>query len=203
MLMDDIFAIKGRDTVVAAGSQQGLGDGLERRSRDRWDRRRGRPWSLVSSDVRDSLDHAQAGVQRSAPSARAGPTAYRAGPSVGQVRLGSSPTPSDAGAIANLTRRASTKSCAQLNTPSWCTSGPSGAGRARRSTRSFPRSLSEYAGKVRVARVDVDDNPDLARRFEVMSIPALIVFKDRRRSKDIDRRREQASAARSARRVHR
>jgi len=36
----------------------------------------------------------------------------------------------------------------------------------------------EQAGKVRVAKVNVDDNPDLARRFDVMSIPTLIVFKD-------------------------
>ena len=36
----------------------------------------------------------------------------------------------------------------------------------------------EYAGKLRVAKVNVDDSPDVARRFEVMSIPTLIVFKD-------------------------
>ena len=29
-----------------------------------------------------------------------------------------------------------------------------------------------------VAKLNVDDNPDAARRFEVMSIPTLIVFKD-------------------------
>ena len=37
---------------------------------------------------------------------------------------------------------------------------------------------SEHAGKVTVAKLNVDDNPDAARRFEVMSIPTLIVFKD-------------------------
>jgi thioredoxin 1 len=36
----------------------------------------------------------------------------------------------------------------------------------------------EQAGKVKVAKLNVDDNPDVARRFEVMSIPTLIVFKD-------------------------
>jgi thioredoxin 1 len=36
----------------------------------------------------------------------------------------------------------------------------------------------EYAGKLRIAKLNVDDNPDVARRFEVMSIPTLILFKD-------------------------
>ncbi|MBW3627026.1 MAG: thioredoxin [Actinobacteria bacterium] len=36
----------------------------------------------------------------------------------------------------------------------------------------------EHAGKLRVGKVNVDDSPDVARRFEVMSIPTLIVFKD-------------------------
>ena len=29
-----------------------------------------------------------------------------------------------------------------------------------------------------MAKLNVDDNPDVARRFDVMSIPTLIVFKD-------------------------
>jgi thioredoxin 1 len=36
----------------------------------------------------------------------------------------------------------------------------------------------DYAGKLRIAKINVDDNPDVARRFEVMSIPTLILFKD-------------------------
>ena len=36
----------------------------------------------------------------------------------------------------------------------------------------------EQAGKVTFAKLNVDDNPDIARRFDVMSIPTLIVFKD-------------------------
>ena len=36
----------------------------------------------------------------------------------------------------------------------------------------------EHAGKLTVAKLNVDDNPDIARRFDVMSIPTLIVFKD-------------------------
>jgi thioredoxin 1 len=36
----------------------------------------------------------------------------------------------------------------------------------------------EQQGKVRIAKVNVDEQPDLARRFDVMSIPTLILFKD-------------------------
>jgi thioredoxin 1 len=37
---------------------------------------------------------------------------------------------------------------------------------------------TEHAGKVKVAKLNVDDNPNVTRRFEVMSIPTLIVFQD-------------------------
>ncbi len=37
---------------------------------------------------------------------------------------------------------------------------------------------SEQAGKLSFAKLNVDDSPDVARRFDVMSIPTLIVFKD-------------------------
>ncbi len=37
---------------------------------------------------------------------------------------------------------------------------------------------SENAGKVKIAKLNVDENPDAARRYEVMSIPTLIVFRD-------------------------
>jgi thioredoxin 1 len=36
----------------------------------------------------------------------------------------------------------------------------------------------EHAGKVKIVKVNVDENPQLARDFDVMSIPTLIVFKD-------------------------
>jgi thioredoxin 1 len=36
---------------------------------------------------------------------------------------------------------------------------------------------NEQGGKLTVAKLNVDDNPDTARRFEVMSIPTLLVFK--------------------------
>ncbi|MDQ7819093.1 MAG: thioredoxin [Armatimonadota bacterium] len=36
---------------------------------------------------------------------------------------------------------------------------------------------SEYAGRVKVVKVDVDSNPHLAHRYGIMSIPTLGVFK--------------------------
>ncbi len=35
-----------------------------------------------------------------------------------------------------------------------------------------------YEGQVKVAKVNVDDNPDTASRYGVMSIPTLILFKN-------------------------
>jgi len=36
----------------------------------------------------------------------------------------------------------------------------------------------EHVGRVQVAKINIDDNLDVTRRFEVMSIPTLILFKD-------------------------
>jgi thioredoxin 2 len=38
----------------------------------------------------------------------------------------------------------------------------------------------EYAGRLKVVKVNVDDNPALARQFRAMSIPTLVVLKDGR-----------------------
>ena len=37
---------------------------------------------------------------------------------------------------------------------------------------------SEQDGKLRIAKLNVDENLEIARRFEVMSIPTLILFKE-------------------------
>ena len=37
---------------------------------------------------------------------------------------------------------------------------------------------TEQSGKLQVTKVNVDENPGLARTFDVMSIPTLLVFQD-------------------------
>jgi thioredoxin 1 len=37
---------------------------------------------------------------------------------------------------------------------------------------------SDFEGKAVVAKVDVDDNEDLARRFGIVSIPSVFIFKN-------------------------
>jgi thioredoxin 1 len=37
---------------------------------------------------------------------------------------------------------------------------------------------SDHPDTLKVVKVNVDDSPDVARRFEIMSIPTLMVFQD-------------------------
>ncbi len=36
----------------------------------------------------------------------------------------------------------------------------------------------QYDGKVKIGKVNVDENPEIAQRYDVMNIPTLIVFKN-------------------------
>jgi thioredoxin 1 len=37
---------------------------------------------------------------------------------------------------------------------------------------------ADYEGKVKILKVNVDENPDTASRYSIMSIPTMILFKD-------------------------
>lgn len=37
---------------------------------------------------------------------------------------------------------------------------------------------AEYAGKVTVGKLNVDDNPNIAMKYKIRSIPAVLLFKD-------------------------
>jgi thioredoxin 1 len=37
---------------------------------------------------------------------------------------------------------------------------------------------SDYAGRAKVAKVDVDANPQMAARYGITSIPSLLIFKN-------------------------
>lgn len=39
---------------------------------------------------------------------------------------------------------------------------------------------NEYAGKLRVMKLNTDENPEIAGRYQVMSIPTILFFKDGR-----------------------
>jgi thioredoxin 1 len=49
---------------------------------------------------------------------------------------------------------------------------------------SIEQLATEYAGKAKIFKLDVDSEGDLAQQYGVMSIPALLVFKG---GKEVDR----------------
>ena len=52
----------------------------------------------------------------------------------------------------------------------WC--GP-----CRSQTSILEQFADKVAGKVKVCKVNVDENPELAREFGIMSIPTIMVFR--------------------------
>ena len=43
----------------------------------------------------------------------------------------------------------------------------------------------EYSGKILIGKLDVDENPATAERFQVFSIPTMIIFKDGSKLNDL------------------
>ena len=78
-------------------------------------------------------------------------------------------------ARASPTRPSSRRSCRPRRRSS-STSGRRGAGRARRSSRSCAELETEHEGRVKFAKLDIDQNLQTASRYEVLSIPTAILF---------------------------
>ncbi len=58
--------------------------------------------------------------------------------------------------------------------PSWSTSGPNGAAPASRSP--LTSSAEELGDKVKVVKLNIDDNPMTAGRFGVRGLPTFMIF---------------------------
>jgi thioredoxin 1 len=56
-------------------------------------------------------------------------------------------------------------------------SGPNGAAPAKQIGPALEELATEYEGKLKIAKVNVDENPNLPARFGVRGIPALFMFK--------------------------
>jgi len=55
----------------------------------------------------------------------------------------------------------------------WC--GP-----CKRLGPTIDQLASDYAGKVTIGKLNVDDNPNTASKFQIRGIPAVLLFKDGR-----------------------
>ena len=53
----------------------------------------------------------------------------------------------------------------------WC-------GTCRALTPVIEQIAADYAGKVLVGKIDVDDCPELAEKYAIMSVPTVMIFKD-------------------------
>ena len=88
----------------------------------------------------------------------------------------------------NWNRKSSTASsrCSSISGRSWC--GP-----CRALAPTIDKLADQYAGKVKVGKLDADDNQDLAVRYGISGIPQLLIFRggDQPRERMVGLQREQ------------
>ena len=61
---------------------------------------------------------------------------------------------------------------------------------------------AEHGDKIDIVKLNVDENPEVTRRYGILNIPTLGVFKDGQVVKELVGARSKTRAARRARRIH-
>src|SRR5262249_7305698 len=136
--------------------------------------------SRTTSIVRPSPPRGRAAWPPSTPSVTSN-RSTRSGKPTAQGRVHPAAHPEDAkgnvvgDAITNLTDATFDESVGSAAVPvivdfwaEWC--GP-----CKMIAPVLEEIAKDHEGKLQVAKLNVDDNPDIARRFDVMSIPTLLV----------------------------
>ena len=70
----------------------------------------------------------------------------------------------------------SRRRCSSPTSRSWSTSGPSGAARVARSTRSSSEIADEHGDKITFVKMNVDENPVVPSSYRVNGIPTINVY---------------------------
>ena len=111
------------------------------------------------------------GLPRGQP--RAG-GAHGRGPQVRQVRRGAARR----GAGRAAARTSSSRSCSARSSRCWWTSGRPGAARAARWRRTSSARRASLKDRVRLVKVNTEEAPQLAARYNIRAIPTLVLFRN-------------------------
>ncbi len=79
--------------------------------------------------------------------------------------------------VQTFTDTNSTRPCSRADSRFSWTSGPNGVAPANGSVRPSMRWPREYAGKVTVGKLNVDENQSTAIKFQIRGIPSVLLFK--------------------------